>query len=152
VNDEWETPDWLFQALHAEFRFTIDAAASRTNHKLPRYWTARDDALQQSWAGERIWLNPPYSRGQIERWLAKVRKEVDAPSPAQLVVALLPADTSTQYFHRSIAQADEVRFLEGRVRFVGAPGAPKFGSLIAIWQGRLALPRRPHLCSWKVTA
>lgn len=33
----WETPDDLFQALHEEFEFELDAAALPTNAKLPRF-------------------------------------------------------------------------------------------------------------------
>jgi site-specific DNA-methyltransferase (adenine-specific) len=72
--DEWETPDALFGALHAEFSFTIDVCASPTNAKLPRYWTRADDALLRDWTGERCWMNPPYGR-QIGRWIRKAYQE-----------------------------------------------------------------------------
>lgn len=35
-----------FAPLHARFAFTIDAAANCANARLPRYWTAEDDALE----------------------------------------------------------------------------------------------------------
>ena len=40
-----------FNPLHERFRFTVDAAASAHNTKLPRYWTRTDDGLAQSWGG-----------------------------------------------------------------------------------------------------
>lgn len=49
--NNWETPQELFNALHAEFGFTLDAAASDDNHKLPRYYTAETDGLKQDWGG-----------------------------------------------------------------------------------------------------
>jgi len=49
--NNWETPQELFDALHAEFGFTLDAAASDENHKLPRYYTAETDGLSQDWGG-----------------------------------------------------------------------------------------------------
>lgn len=149
MNDEWETPNSVFDPLHAEFAFTIDAAASDENHKLERYWTVAENGLDKPWYAERVWLNPPYSRGQLDLWLAKIDEEVNGPEPAELVVALLPADTSTRYFHRYVIKADEVRFLEGRVRFVGAPGAPKFGSIVAVWCAASRLPRRTHITTWR---
>ena len=47
----WETPQWLFDQLDAEFHFTIDAAADDQNHKCERYYTVKDDALTQKWGG-----------------------------------------------------------------------------------------------------
>jgi site-specific DNA-methyltransferase (adenine-specific) len=32
-SDEWETPQWLFDQLDAEFSFGFDAAATRENSK-----------------------------------------------------------------------------------------------------------------------
>ena len=49
--NNWETPQELFDALHAEFGFTLDAAASDENHKLPRYYTVETDGLSQDWGG-----------------------------------------------------------------------------------------------------
>lgn len=78
--DDWETPADLFAELHKEFNFTLDAAASDTNHKLPRYYTEADDGLAHSWEGERVFVNPPYSRrtktnpGQ-EAWIEKAYSE-----------------------------------------------------------------------------
>ena len=39
--DYWETPQSLFDELNAEFNFTLDAAASDTNHKCKRYFTKK---------------------------------------------------------------------------------------------------------------
>lgn len=41
---DWETPPWLFDRLHREFRFDVDAAASAGNAKLPLFWTLLEDA------------------------------------------------------------------------------------------------------------
>lgn len=48
---DWETPQELFDKLHEEFHFTLDAAASDHNHKLPRYYTESTDGLRQDWGG-----------------------------------------------------------------------------------------------------
>ena len=49
--NNWETPQDLFDTLHAEFSFTLDAAASDDNHKLPRYYTSETNGLVQDWGG-----------------------------------------------------------------------------------------------------
>lgn len=38
-----------------------DAFASPGNERFPTYWTVREDAMQQSWQGELLWLNPPWT-------------------------------------------------------------------------------------------
>lgn len=49
--NDWETPQELFDALHAEFQFTLDAAASNFNHKLPHFYTEETNGLTQDWGG-----------------------------------------------------------------------------------------------------
>ena len=44
---DWQTPPAVFDPLHAEFQFTIDAAANADNSLLPRYWTALQNAVKQ---------------------------------------------------------------------------------------------------------
>jgi site-specific DNA-methyltransferase (adenine-specific) len=56
--DDYETPRALFDELNKEFGFTIDAAASASNAKLPRYWTKAEDALAQEWGGGARLLQP----------------------------------------------------------------------------------------------
>lgn len=137
--DDWETPADLFAELHKEFNFTIDAAASDSNHKLPRYYTQETDGLAQSWAGERVFCNPPYSRktktnpGQ-EAWIEKAHNEAQKGA---LVVMLIPARTDTKAFHRYILPHAEIRFLEGRLHFEvdGQPrDAAPFPSMVCIFK------------------
>lgn len=139
--DDWETPTFLFDDLHREFNFTIDVAASAENHKLPRYYTQDTNGLLQSWHGERVFCNPPYSRktktnpGQAA-WIKKAYEESRAGA---LVVLLIPARTDTEAFHEYILPNAEIRFLRGRLRFEDK-GQPKdaapFPSMVVIF--------RPH--------
>ena len=141
--DDWETPADLFEELHKEFHFTLDAAASNDNHKLPRYFTVEQDGLAQDWAGEVVFCNPPYSRktktnpGQ-EAW---VRKALAESQKGATVVMLIPARTDTAAFHECILPYAEIRFLRGRLRFedkgVQRDAAP-FPSMLAIFRGKEA--------------
>lgn len=78
--DDWGTPQDLFDALNEEFNFTLDPCADNNNHKCAKYYTIEQDGLAQSWAGETVFCNPPYSRktktnaGQIA-WVQKCYKE-----------------------------------------------------------------------------
>lgn len=53
---------------------------ANNNHKCAKYYTIEQDGLAQSWAGETVFCNPPYSRktktnaGQIA-WVQKCYKE-----------------------------------------------------------------------------
>lgn len=58
---DWETPDWLFKALDAEFGFTVDVCADKTNKKMKRYFSQHDNGLSRSWLNEIVFCNPPYS-------------------------------------------------------------------------------------------
>jgi len=42
-----------------------------------RFFTIDDDGLRQEWTG-RVWLNPPYSRGVISRFVNKLLTEYHA--------------------------------------------------------------------------
>lgn len=139
--DNRETPPEVFAALHARFEFTIDAAASAKNCKLPRYHDRARDGLAQSWSGERVWCNPPYSN--IGPWVAKALHEVAAGCP--LVLLLLPANRTEQGWWQDLIEPGrrdgsiEVEFLRGRMRFIAAdddrirPNArPPFGVCLAI--------------------
>lgn len=52
-SDEWETPQYLFDKLDAEFKFTLDACASEENHKCVWYYTKAEDGLSQNWGVRR---------------------------------------------------------------------------------------------------
>ena len=132
-----------FAKLQAEFAFTIDVAASDQNAKLPRYYTKEQDGLFQSWAGERVYCNCPYS--SIEPWAEKAWQEMEA----ELIVMLLPANRTEQdWWQRKIEPFRDrpetplrVRFLPGRYRFL-KPGQtsimpnerPQSGYCLCIWQ------------------
>ena len=144
ANDNWETPDVLFDRYNARFSFTLDAAANQDNHKCDRWFGPggeSEDALSAiNWPLEEgnIWLNPPYSRGLQRRFIEKALAEITRIwlSPyamAHNVVALLPADTSTKLFHELIQPNGEIEFLKGRITFKGASGKPKFASMVVIF-------------------
>jgi phage N-6-adenine-methyltransferase len=132
---EWATPPEVFGPLHAEFGFTLDACATSGNAKLPRFYTEAQDGLTQSWAGERVFMNPPYGR-EIYVWTRKAR---DAGT---LVVGLLPASCDLKWWHEDVVGKAEVRYIRGRVRFLtGGPyrASGFFASVIVIWRNALVM-------------
>jgi phage N-6-adenine-methyltransferase len=125
ASDTWATPPSVFDPLNDEFHFTLDVCAEPGTAKVGRFLTPADDGLSQSWADEVGWLNPPYSRGQLERWLGKAWREVKHNRAT--VVALVPYDPSTKWWRMWVASlrdqhdgpvAVEVREGLGRVAFL----------------------------------
>lgn len=126
---EWATPPEIFNPLHEEFRFTLDACATADNAKLPLFYTEAQDGLSRSWARQRVFMNPPYGK-EIYAWTRKAR------DCGELVVGLLPASCDLKWWHEDIVGKAEVRYIRGRVRFLtGGPyrASGFFASVIVIW-------------------
>jgi phage N-6-adenine-methyltransferase len=129
ANDEWATPQALFDRLNAVFHFTLDPCASAANAKCKRYFTIADDGLKQDWDGERVFMNPPYGRA-IGDWVKK------ASESQALVVCLLPARTDTRWWHDYVVgHGASVSFLKGRLRFGDSTASAPFPSAIVIFTG-----------------
>jgi len=146
--DDWATPRSFFEPLMLELDIRVDLAAGAGNHLLPLWYgldhpdPSRRDGLRalsaeaEGWA----WCNPPYSRKlqpQFVAFAASRRK----------VCMLLPSRTDTAMFHRYIWDNEfdcprtdvEVRFVKGRIKFVGAPSGAPFPSVVVIFH-----PKEPR--------
>jgi len=142
--DDRETPPDVFDPLNAEFRFTLDVAASKQNAKCARFyakspeetvftraqgalWQAKMaelgalgfDGLSYEWArNEIVWCNPPFS--DIAPWVQKAHES------ACTVVMLLPANRTEQpWWQRYVEPYRDkrlgvvsTRFLAGRRSFM----------------------------------
>jgi len=128
---DWETPPDLFVGLDREFRFTLDVCATEKNRKVRRFFSPEDDGLSRDWSRDRCWMNPPYGR-EIPKWMKKAYEE---SLKGALVVCLVPARTDTAWWHDYAAKG-KVRFLRGRLRFVGAPHCAPFPSAIVVFLPR----------------
>lgn len=131
--DQWHTPPELFSALNAEFDFTLDAAASDDNTLVRHhYYTQEQDALTRPWRGV-VFCNPPYGHG-IGRWIQKCYESARAGAT---VVALIPAKTDTQWWHRYVMRAAEIRLVRGRLKFSGSPQPAPFPSCVVVFRNSL---------------
>jgi phage N-6-adenine-methyltransferase len=136
--------------------FTLDVATSALNAKCARYFAIADDGLAQSWAGERIWCNPPYSR--IGDWVEKAWREY---ATTDGIAMLLPANRTEQGWWQHMVEpyrdrdgsAMRVLFLPGRMRFikagserVGPNERPPFGCcLVTFGLPEVDLTKQPSL-------
>lgn len=128
LTPEWSTPQWLFDELHREFRFTLDVCATKLNAKCHAFLD--DWGLQVSWRSETCWMNPPYGRA-IGRWIAKAWA---AAQDGATVVCLLPSRTDTAWWHDYVMKACEIRFIKGRLHFSGAKWSAPFPSAIVVFR------------------
>jgi hypothetical protein len=64
-------------------------------HKCSKYYTKEDDGLNKDWAGEIVFVNPPYGKS-IGKWVEKCYKE---NLKGTTIVMLIPARTDTSWFH-----------------------------------------------------
>ena len=129
--DLWSTPMDFFNKLNEKYRFTLDPCANEENHKCDKYYTLKDDGLSQSWAGERVFCNPPYGSA-ISHWVKKCHDE--NKNNGTFIVLLIPSRTDTRYFHDYIYHQYEIEFIKGRLKFGNSKGSAPFPSMIVIFK------------------
>lgn len=136
TTDEHATPRAVFDALDREFRFDVDACASKKNALCRAFWTSKDDARRQRWSGLRVWCNPPYGPKLTGAFMWKAHEAVTVGG-CPLAVLLVPARTDTIAFHDAVlAPGHEVRFVRGRLRFGGAKHGAPFPSMVLVFRGK----------------
>jgi site-specific DNA-methyltransferase (adenine-specific) len=129
--DKWETPPHIYNKLNDEFHFTLDPCCEPETAKCCKFYTEDDNGLTRSWKGETVFVNPPYSRGNIDKWVKKCLHE----SRSATVVALLPVSSSSDWFHKYIIGNAEIRFVNKRIRFIGAHFTAPFSSVVVVFGG-----------------
>lgn len=130
ATDNWATPQDFFDKLNRIFDFTLDPCASDSNHKAEKYFTIEDNGLEQSWDGERTFMNPPYGR-EIGKWVKKASEQKGG-----LAVCLVPARTDTKWWHDYVVGGGAtIWYLRGRLKFGGQANSAPFPSAVVIFWG-----------------
>lgn len=123
-SEVWLTDPLLLDALGGWRSFDLDPCAAPA----PQPWpTARrmntrldDNGLLIRWQG-RVWLNPPYTRGELVRWLARMADHDHG-------TALIPVASGTKQWRDFVwPRAAGVLFLYGRLCFYEPDGTRKRG-------------------------
>jgi len=105
-DDHWQTPQWLYDQLDAEFHFDFDPCPIHADF----------DGLAISWGGSNF-INPPYNRADKPKF---IQKSFDESKLGKTCVLLIPSATGTSQFHDLMLPHAEIRFLRGRITFVPA--------------------------------
>ena len=117
-SQEYYTPKWLFDRLHARFKFTLDPASCAAADKGIPYFTKEDDGLAQDWTGNAVFCNPPFDLASA--FIKKASLSKLLPS-----VWLVPTRAETQYWHEWVwPYCSDILFLRGRLKFVDKHGVP----------------------------
>jgi len=90
------------------------------------------DGLEIEWPNETIYVNPPYSRGQLCKWVKKCYDEYRA---GKTIIMLIPSYTDTRYFHEYIYHIAEIEFIKGRLKFKGYNSTASFPSMLVYFEG-----------------
>lgn len=102
------TPRWIIDAL-GPFDLDPCAADPRPWDCAARNYTEAQDGLSLPWEG-RVWLNPPFDRYQVGRWMKRLADHGDG-------IALLHARVETDWFRAAWERADALLFLDKRIHF-----------------------------------
>ena len=127
--DYWTTPKALTKGIvkfleyckeidwQGQF-YDLDSCANEFNTQVPEnYITEQENALAVDWRGERVWCNPPYSRGNVDCFVGKTITECQKGQKD--VIMLLNVDPSTKYFKQIIQHAKAIVYVTcGRISFV----------------------------------
>lgn len=107
--DERRTPRWFFELCHSLWGpFDLDACAAPWNHQVKRFCAAGGNLFSRPPRARRVWMNSPYSRGNLDRFIGHARDLV-LRGIWERAVLLHPVDPSSQWWKRHIARP------EGRV-------------------------------------
>lgn len=116
MSPEWYTPSDLLAEVRAFLGADYFDPCPASGGRL------RSNGLSVSWAGERVYCNPPYGRA-ISAWIRKALTE-----PVAEVILLVPARTDTAWFQALFQHT--ICFLRGRLRFSGAVSGAPFPSAL----------------------
>lgn len=120
-SDEWYTPKYIIDSL-GDFDLDPCAPISPIYRTAKTMFNKNDDGLTKQWEG-RIWLNPPYSRPLIEKFVNLMAEHGNG-------IALLFNRCDSKLFQDVIfKKAKAILFMKGRIKFlnqngdiVGSPG------------------------------
>lgn len=140
--DEWFTPPaYIDAARNVLGAIDLDPASHPKAQAwigATEFYTKANDGLAQDWHG-RVWLNPPYSRELIGRFIKKLAEEIHNKH-VKAAIVLTHNYTDTEWFHQAVAIATAICFTRGRVRFVddlGNPCAPTQGQAFVYYGEKL---------------
>jgi hypothetical protein len=140
-NMEWYTPDHILQFARGMLGgpFDLDPASSEQANRVvgaSRFYTKEMNGLALPWEAERLWLNPPYSRGLLAQFIDKLLLERSA-FRVKSAALLMNNCTETAACQKVLRHARQVCFLHKRIKFLNQElepaNSPLQGQIIAFF-------------------
>lgn len=146
-NNDYETPQEVFEHWHKLFDFELDVCASADNAKIPSFLSKEDDCFMMPWK-RRNWMNPPYGKpeaacqpnckkktclpptednkkgrghcitGDVPGMSDFVKRAYEQSLEGRLVVALIPVSTATKWWQSYVTKADHIYYYPERINFL----------------------------------
>jgi site-specific DNA-methyltransferase (adenine-specific) len=136
TGDNYETPDYLFDPINDIFKFTLDVCASFENSKCKFYFSENYSALSNNWNIDlknptAVWMNPPYSRGNIDKFM---KKAYEQSLNNCTVVCLVRDDPTTAWYKTYVNnKASYILRLKKRIKFKGGKSCYSFPCCLVIY-------------------
>jgi len=144
TSDTWQTPPWIIERVTRIEPIALDPCAAK---KVAQHFGECNidevaDGLSVSWhplvaPGALVYVNPPYSRGNLPAWTKKCADEAER---GLQVVTLIPSRTGERWFAEQVwDRAQAACFLLGRIAFIDpetgeeASGTGRFSSVVVYY-------------------
>ena len=125
-NQEWYTPSEYIEAAREVLgEIDLDPASCDVAQQTVTarvYYTREQDELAKDWRG-RVWMNPPYSTGLVERFMDKLIRGYSLGDVPE-AITLTNNSTETRWFQRAIGESSGMCLPSSRVRFLNEAGEP----------------------------
>lgn len=119
--DRWCTPPHVIEMARAAMGgIDLDVASNAAAQAIVKAasWYSLDtgrDGLALPWAG-RVWCNPPYGKGLVDRFSDKIVSELERGQITAMLV-LVNSSTSAAWWQQLARHADSLLFCSSRLSF-----------------------------------
>ena len=134
-NNEWfSPPEYIELVREVMGAIDLDPASSAEANQVvgaTRFFTIDDDGLSRDWGG-RVWLNPPYSRDQMPKFVEKLKVSFQS-GDVSAAIMVSHNTTDTRWFHSLTEVIAAICFPSKRIKFYHGDevAAPVAGQMFA---------------------
>lgn len=125
LNQDWRTPQEIYDGLNKEFNFDFDPCPNKPNF----------NGLEIEW-GNSNFINPPY-KTKIQD--AFVKKAFEESKKGKICVLLIPVRTASKRWQNFILNNPfaEIRFMPKRFKFSSSSNSAPFDSAVIIFHSQV---------------
>lgn len=133
--NEWYTPSHIIDLVKQCLdEIELDPTSCQEANQIiqaKRYFTIEDNALELAWDCKTLFMNPPYSKGDVTRFTNKFLYELPCIDQAIILVASFP---ETNWCQKLLSKCNALCFIRGRVTFINSnkeiTQMPRWGNIL----------------------